>query len=108
MGRIGEPGAFEEAVENRPGPGEVRAYVCRLKDGAVRPAGKERVDSGPIEEPAAIGARLRVAIEGTAMLGPFFHTPPPDEKGKWAAWAVAWVALVLGVAVVLLSVVLPP
>jgi hypothetical protein len=43
------------------------------------------------------------------MLGPFFHTPPPaDEKGRKVAWAVAWVALVMGVAVVLLSVVLPP
>jgi hypothetical protein len=42
------------------------------------------------------------------MLGPFFHTPPPaDEKGKKAAWAVAWLALVMG-AVMLLSVVLLP
>ena len=65
LGRIGEPGTFEQAVEwaleKRPRLEEVRAYVCRLKDGAVRPAGKERVDSGPIEEPAAIGPRLRVA-----------------------------------------------
>ena len=44
------------------------------------------------------------------MLGPFFHTPPPaDEKGKKVAWSVAWAALlILGVAVVLLSVVLAP
>ena len=43
------------------------------------------------------------------MLGPFIHTPPPsDEKGRKAAWAVAWVALILSVAVVLLSVVLTP
>jgi hypothetical protein len=38
----------------------------------------------------------------------FSHTPPPtDEKGKKAAWAVAWSALVIGVVMVLLSVVLP-
>ena len=41
LGRIGEPGAFEEAVEwalqNRPPPEEVRARVSRLRNGAVRP-----------------------------------------------------------------------
>jgi hypothetical protein len=43
------------------------------------------------------------------MLGPFFHTPPPDdEKGKKVAWAVAWLALVMGAVITLLSVVLPP
>ena len=42
------------------------------------------------------------------MLGPFLHTPPPsDEKGAKVAWAVAWLALVMG-AVMLLSVVLLP
>lgn len=53
--------------------------------------------------------------EGKAcMLGPFFHTPPPtDEKGKKEAWAVAWMtlvmgfALVIGVVMLLLSVLLP-
>jgi hypothetical protein len=29
------------------------------------------------------------------------HSAPADEKGRKAAWAVAWVALILGVAVVL-------
>ncbi len=65
LGRIGEPGAFEKSVEwaleNRPRPEEVRAYVCRLKDGAVRPASTERVNSRSIEERAASGPRLRVA-----------------------------------------------
>ena len=43
------------------------------------------------------------------MLGPFFHTPPPaDEKGKKAAWAVAWVALGMGALMMLLWAVLPP
>ncbi len=42
------------------------------------------------------------------MLGPFLHTPPPeDEKGTKIAWAVAWLALIMVVVVVLLSVVLP-
>jgi hypothetical protein len=42
------------------------------------------------------------------MLGPFLHTPPPeDEKGTKIAWAVAWLALIMAVVVVLLSVVLP-
>jgi len=43
------------------------------------------------------------------MLGPFFHTPPPaDEKGRKAAWTVAWLALVMGAAMMLLSVMLTP
>ncbi len=43
------------------------------------------------------------------MLGPFLPNPPPaDEKGKKVAWAVAWLALIMGVVVMLLSVVLPP
>jgi hypothetical protein len=43
------------------------------------------------------------------MLGPFIHTPPPaDEKGKTVAWAVAWVALVVGAAMMMLAVVLTP
>jgi hypothetical protein len=42
------------------------------------------------------------------MLGPFFHTPPPsDEEGRKVAWAVAWVALIMGAGMTLLSVVLP-
>jgi putative exporter of polyketide antibiotics len=43
-----------------------------------------------------------------AMLGPFSHTPPPDEKGKKVAWAVAWATLVMGAVMMVLSVVLPP
>jgi hypothetical protein len=43
------------------------------------------------------------------MLGPFLHTPPPhDEKGKKGAWVIAWLALIMGFVVTLLSVVLPP
>ncbi len=42
-----------------------------------------------------------------AMLGPSSHTPPPDEKGKKVAWAVAWLALVMGAVMILPSAVLP-
>ena len=43
------------------------------------------------------------------MLGPFSHTPPPDdEKGKKVAWVVAWATLVMVAAMIVLSVVLPP
>jgi hypothetical protein len=43
------------------------------------------------------------------MLGPFSHTPPPDdEKGKKVAWAVAWATLAMGAVMIVLSVVLPP
>lgn len=43
------------------------------------------------------------------MIGPFLHVPPPtDEKGKKVAWAVVWLALVIGVVMTLLSVVLSP
>ncbi len=43
------------------------------------------------------------------MLGPFFHAPPPsDEESKTAVWVLAWLALVMGVVITLLSVVLPP
>ena len=43
------------------------------------------------------------------MLGPYLHTPPPDdEKGTKIAWAVAWLALGMGFVMTLLSVVLPP
>jgi hypothetical protein len=40
LGRIGEPGAFEEAVEwtlqTRPRPEQAKAYVCHLRSGAHR------------------------------------------------------------------------
>ncbi len=43
------------------------------------------------------------------MLGPFFHAPPPsDKESKKAVWVLAWLALVMGVVITLLSVVLPP
>ena len=43
------------------------------------------------------------------MLGPFFHTPSPaDEKSRRVAWTLAWLALVMGAVMLLLSVVLPP
>jgi len=39
LGRIGDPEAFEEAIEwaleNRPRPEQARAYVCRLRSGAT-------------------------------------------------------------------------
>ena len=42
LGRIGDPGAFEEAVEwalqNRPRPEEAAAHVRRLRSGAGRSA----------------------------------------------------------------------
>ncbi len=41
------------------------------------------------------------------MLGPFFHAPPPaGEKDKKVARAIAWLTLVMGVVMMLLSVVL--
>ncbi len=52
LGRIGDPRAFEEAVEwalqNRPLPEEVAAYVRRLRPGARRPddAGPEAWEAG--------------------------------------------------------------
>jgi hypothetical protein len=47
--------------------------------------------------------------EEAAMLGPFSHTPPPDdEEGKKVARAVAWATLVMGAVMMVLSVVLPP
>ena len=43
------------------------------------------------------------------MLGPFFHAPPPsDEGGEKVARVVAWLALVLGVVMTLLSAVFTP
>jgi hypothetical protein len=38
---------------------------------------------------------------------PIFPYATPDEKGKKVAWAVAWLALVMGAVMILLSVVLP-
>lgn len=70
LGRLGDPEAFDEAVEwvleRRPRPEEVRACVGRLKDGAVRPAGKEGVGIRSIEGRAAGGPPLRppTAMEG--------------------------------------------
>ena len=65
LGRIGELEAFDEAVEwvleRRPRPEEVMAYVRRLKDGAVRPAGREGVNIRSIEERALSGPPLRLA-----------------------------------------------
>ena len=63
-GQIGELEAFVEAVEwvleRRPRPEEVRAYVRRLKDSAVRPAGKG-VTIRSIQEQALSGPPLRLA-----------------------------------------------
>jgi hypothetical protein len=54
LGRIGDPGAFEQAVEwalqNRPRPEEVAAYVRRFRPGPHRP------DAG---EPGACGSVAR-------------------------------------------------
>ena len=42
LGRIGEPGAFEEAVEwvlkTRPQTEQAKLYICRFKSGAIRSA----------------------------------------------------------------------
>ena len=57
LGRIGEPGAFEEAIEwaleNRPRPEEARAYVCHLRSGAIRSARAGRVERRSVKERAA-------------------------------------------------------
>jgi hypothetical protein len=54
LGRIGEPEAFEAAVEwtleKRPRPEEAKAYVCRLRAGTIRSV-------------APSGPRLRKATE---------------------------------------------
>jgi hypothetical protein len=42
------------------------------------------------------------------MLGPFLHAPSADEKVTKVAWTVAWPVLVMGTAMTLLSLVLPP
>ena len=56
LGRIGEPGAFEEALQwalkNRPSPEEAKAYVCRFRADAIRPAGTGRVGRGPVPQRA--------------------------------------------------------
>ena len=48
LGRIGEPGAFEEAVrwvlKNRPHTEEAKAYICRFRSGAIQPTGVRRAD----------------------------------------------------------------
>lgn len=60
LGRIGEPAAFEEAVEwalqNRPRPEEAGAYVRRLGSGGLRQAG-------------AVGSHRR-SVEGWAASSP--------------------------------------
>jgi hypothetical protein len=42
LGRIGEPGAFEEAVEwvlkTRPQTEQAKLYICRFRSGAIRSA----------------------------------------------------------------------
>ncbi len=56
LGRIGEPGMFEEAVEwaleNRPRPEEAKAYVCRSRSGAIRSAGAGREGRRSVKERA--------------------------------------------------------
>jgi hypothetical protein len=91
LGRIGDPGAFEEAVEwaleNRPSPEEAAAHVRRLR--SLPPARHP-----PARCPPARSLRVARAVdgaerpapswvngqgEGATMLGPFLHTPPPDD-----------------------------
>ncbi len=60
LGRIGEPGAFEAAVgwalENRPRPEQVKAYVCRIRSGVIPSAGAGRVGGRSVEERKVLSA----------------------------------------------------
>jgi hypothetical protein len=82
LGRIGDLGAFEQAVEwalqNRPRPEEAAAYVGRLRSGAGRSASSYGTWEG-----------------GAERLGSFFHAPSADERGTKVARAVG-PALVMG------------
>ncbi len=91
LGRIGDPGAFEEAVEwalqNRPRPEEAAAYVRRLR--SLPPARHPPARCPPARSlrvaRAADGAERPAPSwvngwgEGATMLGPFLPTPPPDD-----------------------------
>jgi hypothetical protein len=65
LGRIGEPEAFDEAtewaLERRPRPEEVRDYVRRLGDGALRSVGPGRAGRMSVKERTVTGPRLRGA-----------------------------------------------
>ena len=66
LGRIGEPEVFDEAVEwvleNRPRPEEARAYLCRLRSGAIRlPADAGRAGRSLSTEGVASGPHPRRA-----------------------------------------------
>jgi hypothetical protein len=66
LGRIGEPEAFEAAVdwtlENRPRPEQARAYLCRFRSGAIRlPADAGRAGRSLFTEGVASGPHPRRA-----------------------------------------------
>jgi hypothetical protein len=68
LGRIGDPGAFEEAIEwaleNRPSPEEAGAYVRRLRSGTHRPdAGEPEACESLARQTAPSVPRLLGATE---------------------------------------------
>jgi hypothetical protein len=72
LGRIGEPAAFEEAVEwalqNRPRPEEAGAYVRRLGSGALRSAGAGELRRRSVEgRTASSSSRVRRATGEDAV-----------------------------------------
>ncbi len=44
--------ALKWALKNRPSPEEAKAYVCRFRADAIRPAGTGRVGRGPVPQRA--------------------------------------------------------
>ena len=77
-------------------------------EAAPRQSARPEAHEGGGSSGAAWGARA--SWQGATMLGPFLHTSPPHEKekGKKVAWVIAWLALIMGFVVALLSVALPP
>ena len=67
LGRIGEPEAFEQAVEwvlkNRPHTEEAKAYICRFRSATIRPRGAHRADRSLKDRRAPSGPHPRRATE---------------------------------------------
>jgi hypothetical protein len=97
LGRIGDPGAFEEAVEwalqNRPRPEEAAAHVRRLRPGPTgpMPANPRRANRSRGRRRRASRALLeqreRTSDDARAVLA---YPAPRRRKGTKIAWAVAW------------------
>jgi hypothetical protein len=94
LGRISEPGAFEEAVEwaleNRPRLEEARAYIRRFRLQRHRPSGTGRVGKRPAAKrasPSSLNPRgvTEKGERGDARIV-LARTAPADEKDKKAAW----------------------